>query len=126
MTAEMNIPIRIEHATAMTCFQAGISSRTSKIMRPNGQRPLPRAATRGTASGDKAASWSDMIHHGASNGVAIGGSVEFGDDTAARHDADAVGNAEHLVEVLADEHHRRAPVAGRDKPRVHGRAGAHV
>src|ERR1700691_3113967 len=123
MTAETNMPIRIERPTATTCFQAGISSRTSRITRPNGRRPPRKEIGRDGESADKAASWSDMIHHGASNGVAIGGSVEFGDDTAARHHADAVGDAEHLVEILADQHHCRAGVAGRDKPRVHGGAG---
>ena len=126
MTAEMNMPIRIEQATATTCFQAGISSRTSRIMRPNGRRPLAGTAIGGAPSGDKATSWSDMIHHGASNSVAISRSVEFGHDTAARHHADAIGDAEHLVEILANQHHRRASVAGRDKPGVHGGAGPNV
>ena len=67
-----------------------------------------------------------MVHHGAANGVAVGGSVELGNNASARHHADAVGNTEDFVEVLADEYDRRAGVAGGDQPSVHGRACPHV
>ena len=79
------------------------------------KRPATRSTTerRRGASGGKAALRSDMVHHGAADGVAVGGSVELGDDAAARHHADAVGDAEHFVEVLADQHAPRRRHRGR-------------
>ena len=67
-----------------------------------------------------------MIHHGAANGLAVRRPVEFRDDPAAGHDADTVGEGQHLVEIFADEHHGGAAVARRQQALMHGVAGSRV
>ena len=49
-------------------------------------------------------------------GVGLGAARRLVDDAAVRHHDDAVGQLQDLVEVLADQQHRRAGVAGRHDP----------
>jgi hypothetical protein len=53
-----------------------------------------------------------MIHHGAANSLAVGRPLEFRDNAAAGHDADAVRETQHFVEVFADQNYCGASVAG--------------
>src|SRR5579871_13150 len=126
MAAEMSMPVAIEPPTATACFQAGISSRTSSTKRPN-PRPPPFAADAALSeSVGSIASRSGMIHHGAADRLAVGGRVELRNNAAAGHDSDAVGDAEDLVEILADEHDGGTGLARVEESLVHCRAGAHV
>ena len=120
----MSIPNTIEPPTASACFQAGMSSRTSRTKR--GSDPRARSMTRPPGAKGHAASRSGMVHHGAPDRLTIRGRVETGDDAAARHRPDPVGNAEHLVEILADQHDGGARIAGGKETPVHRGVGPHV
>ena len=67
-----------------------------------------------------------MVHHDTADGLAIGRGCELGGDAAAGHDADAIGEIEHFVEVVTDQQDGGAARARFQKSLVHGGAGAHV
>ena len=67
-----------------------------------------------------------MVHHDPADRLAVGRRLELRGNPAARHDTDTIGEIEHFVEVIADQHDGRSAVAGFEQPLVHRRAGAHV
>src|SRR5580700_748874 len=67
-----------------------------------------------------------MVHHDPADSLAVGRRLELGGDPAARHDADAIREIEHLIEVIADQQDGGAAGARFQKALVHRRAGAHV
>src|ERR1700752_2342010 len=124
--AEMPRPTTSAQARISACIQGDMCCRSSRLSRPSRQRwtaALPSGAAALPAAG---AACSSMVHHDAADGLAIGRRREFGGDAAAGHDADAIGEIEHLVEVVADQQDGGAGRAGFQKALVHGGAGAHV
>src|SRR5260370_38230013 len=69
---------------------------------------------------------SSMIHHGPANALSIGRAGKFGNDPAPRDHADAIRQGENLVEILADEQHAGAAIAGSDEALVDRRASAGI
>ena len=59
-----------------------------------------------------------MMHHDPADSLAICRRLELGGDPAARHDTDAIGEIEHLVEVIADQQDGGAAGARLDRKSV--------
>src|SRR5260221_3464445 len=72
------------------------------------------------------ASTSSMIDHRLSYRLPVGWGSKFGDDAATCHDANAIGEGENLVEIVADENYRRSGCSGSQESRVNGGSSAHV
>src|ERR1700722_10425115 len=67
-----------------------------------------------------------MAHHGTADRLAIRRSVEFGDNLAGGHHADSIGQAEHLIEILADKNDSHAIVTSREQTPMNRGARAYV
>ena len=67
-----------------------------------------------------------MMHHDAPDGLPVRRGLELGSDPAACHDADPIGQIEHLVKVIANQHNRRSAGSGIEQSLLHRRAGANV
>ena len=67
-----------------------------------------------------------MVDHRLSYRLPVGRRSKFGDDAAACHDTDAIGEAENLVEIIADENHRRSVRSSCQETCMDGGGGAHI
>src|SRR5882757_7851108 len=122
MAMEIASPKISDAPTKAACFHGDKSWRTSRV-----RRPRPREAA--GAGEIKESAWrekSSMIDHSTADRLAVRRTLEFADDRAPAHHADAVRQAQDLVEILADQHDRRAAFARRDQALMHGGAGADV
>src|SRR5258708_1512431 len=112
-----------EPPTKTACFQGGRFWRTSSVIRPRWRE----GAT------DGAVNWlvawpgrSCMIDHSTPDRLSISRPLEFGDNNTLGHDADAVGQAENLVKVFANQHDGCAAFPRGNQTLMHCRAGPHV
>src|SRR6266699_1274698 len=122
MAMEMARPRISEVPTNAACFHGDRSWRTSSV-----RRPRPRAAEgAGEVNGPAWRERSSMIDHSTADRLAIGGALEFADNGAPAHHADAVRQAQDLIEVFADQDDGRTAFARRDQALMDGRAGARV
>src|SRR3982074_3644364 len=128
--AMAKIPTAIANPTASETvrkaagFQGGGCWRISRVSRPN-RRPA-RAGSGAARSEIAVVRTSCMAHHRAADGLTVSPSLELGGDAATRHPPDAVGQGENLVEILADQDHRRSAIARRQQLFMHRGAGASV
>ena len=60
-----------------------------------------------------------MVHHGVSDLLPVCGSLELGNDPPAGHHTNPVGQAQNLVEVVANQQDGGAGVARAEQPLVH-------
>src|SRR5437899_3134290 len=122
MAMEMASPKISDAPTKAACFHGDRSWRTSRV-----RRPRPREAEgAGEVKGSTRRKKSSMIDHSTADRLAVRRTLEFADDRAPAHHADAVRQAQDLVEILADQHDRRAAFARCDQTLMHGGAGADV
>src|SRR5262249_14326754 len=123
--AEMPSPTTSAQARISACIHGDMCCRSSRLSRPSRHRWAAALTDGAAALSTAGAVCSSMVHHDAADGLAIGRRRELSRDAAAGHDADAIGEIEHLVEVVADQEDGGAVRACFQKPFVHGGAGAH-
>src|SRR5437762_8888905 len=122
MAMEIASPNMSDEPTKAACFHVDRSWRTSRVRRPRPRGTEGAAEIKASARREK----SSMVDHSTADGLAIRRAFEFADNGAPAHDADAVRQAQDLVEVLADQHDCRTSFACRDQALMHRRAGADV
>src|SRR5882724_13058453 len=111
MAMETASPKTSDEPTKAARFHGDRSWRTSSV-----SRPRPREAE--GAGEIKESAWrekSSMIDHSTADRLAVRRALEFADDGASAHHADAVRQAQDFVEVLADQHDRGTAFARRDQ-----------
>src|SRR5882724_355115 len=122
IAVEMTSPRISEVPTNAACFHGDRSWRTSSV-----RRPRPRDAEgAGEVDGPACRKRSSMVDHSTADRLAIRGAPEFADNGAPAHHADAVRQAQDLIEVFADQDDGRTMFARRDQALMDGRAGARV
>ena len=67
-----------------------------------------------------------MMYHGAPDRLSVCWCREFCGDAASGHDADAIGKAEDLVEIVAHQHNGGPASPRLQQPLMDGSTGANV
>src|SRR5882757_1070513 len=122
MAMEIASPKISDAPTKAARFHGDRSWRTSRVRRPRPRETEGAGEIKGSTRREK----SSMIDHSTADRLAVRRTLEFADDRAPAHHADAIRQAQDLVEILADQHDRSAPFARRDQALMHGGAGAGV
>ena len=104
----MPSPTTSAPARISACNQGDICCRSSRLSLLS-RHPLPALFVSGGCAAPAEARAPatvllSMVHHDAADGLAIRRCRKLCGDTATSHHADAIGEIEHLVEVVADQY----------------------
>ena len=105
---------------------ATYAAASSRLIRPSRSLQPGPFTERACASLAERQVLSSMMHHDAADRLPVRRRLKFRGNPATRHDADTIGEIEHLVKVVADQYDCRSAGARFEQPLMHRRAGSNV